>query len=264
MDWDDAYANGKYIAGADAIAAAWPQDAAAFRNTATCDCDIAYGSTARERLDLFHPARPPKGLFVFIHGGYWMAFGKSDWSHFAQGALDTDWAVAIPGYDLCPDVTIVIIGEEIARAVSHAAELVDGPIVLCGHSAGGHLVARLMCGPLLPDHIAARVRRVVGISGIYDLRPLRKTQMNDTLGLATAEAQAESPALLAPRKGFDMVAWVGAEERPAFLDQSDALKAAWAGHVPVKVVRAPGRHHFNVIDDLRDAQSDLMQHALAS
>ncbi len=268
MDWDDAYANGKYIPNADAIAARWPVEAAAFRARTPGEQDLAYcttdGATDRQRLDLFMPSGPAKGLFVFVHGGYWMSFDKSTWSHFAAGAVAAGWAAAVPSYNLAPEVSIGDMGKEIAQAITLAAGQVEGPLVLCGHSAGAHLVARMMCGSaLLPEALAQRVRRVVGISGIYDLRPLLKTAMNDTLKLDAAEAQHESPSLHHPRAGFEMVVWVGADERPALIEQSDVLSKTWAGQVQTRCVHAKGRHHFDVINDLQDANSELMQIALA-
>ncbi|MGL5011404.1 MAG: alpha/beta hydrolase, partial [Paracoccaceae bacterium] len=53
--------------------------------------------------------------------------------------------------------------------------------------------------------------------------------------------------------------WVGGQERPAFLWQARTLSEAWS--CPWTV--APGRHHFDVIDDLADANSALLDSCLA-
>ena len=100
--------------------------------------DLAYGPKPRNRLDLFAPESSPKGLVVYIHGGFWRTFDKSAWSHLAKGPLAHGYAVAMPSYTLCPEVRMGEIVREVAQAVSHAAGLVDGPILLTGHSAGGH------------------------------------------------------------------------------------------------------------------------------
>ena len=102
-------------------------------------------------------------------------------------------------------------------------------------------------GPLAGD-VAARLTRVVPISPVADLRPLLRTSMNADLRLDAAEAEAESPVLGRPREGVAVTVWVGADERPAFLDQAHWLGAAWGA--PVRL--ADGRHHFDVIDALRD------------
>jgi acetyl esterase/lipase len=255
-DWDDAYANRAHIPGADAIIATWAPSAREFRTElgARARLDLPYGTAPRHRLDLFLPEESPKGLAVFVHGGYWMAFDKSEWSHLARGAVAAGWAVALPSYTLAPGARLAEITREIAAAVGRAAGEIPGPIRLAGHSAGGHLVTRMACdgGPLDPA-LRARLAHVLSISGLHDLRPLRATSMNDTLRIDEAEARAESPALLDPAPGTRLTAWVGAAERPEFLRQTDLLANAWS--LPGLATRAhhdPHRHHFDVIAGLAD------------
>lgn len=264
MDWDDAYANSAYIPDADAIAAGWTHDAAAFRAAARGQCDIPYGISPRERYDLFLPEGTPGGLFVFIHGGYWMAFDKSSWSHLAGGAVAHGWAAALPSYDLCPDVRIGDITVQIGAMLAHAAARVPGPVVVSGHSAGGHLALRMACADApLEDSVRSRISHFLGISGLYDLRPLRRTSMNETLQLSEEEARRESPALLAPAPDTRITLWVGAEERPEFRRQSALLARKWGRRgAHVRHVQAAGRHHFDVIAPLADPDSGLTAVAL--
>ncbi len=260
MDMDDAYANGKYIAGADGYLPRWAAAAAAYRGALgpRARLGLAYGGGARQRFDLFLPEAEPRGLMLFVHGGYWRAFDRDGWSHLAAGAVARGWVVAMPGYTLCPEARIGQITREVAVALVTVAQAVAGPIVLAGHSAGGHLVARLASADLrLP--VAGRLRRVLPISPLGDLRPLMQTAMNADFRLDLAEACAESPVLQARRPGPDVQVWVGAEERPAFLDQARALGAAWQAPVTVVV----GRHHFNVIDDLADPDSAMLAALIA-
>lgn len=260
-DWDDAYANSAHIPGAETIAAAWAPDAAAYRAKAHARLDVPYGPGARQKFDLFLPEGVPKGLVVFIHGGYWMLFDKSSWSHFATGPLERGFACAVPSYELAPAARVGAIARQMAAAIVAAAREVAGPIFLTGHSAGGHLAARMMCGtPLLPAEVFARVKRVVAISGLFDLRPFMRTKMNESLKLDLAETRAESPALLEPIAGSDFVAWVGENERPEFRRQSALIANAWSGFdVAAREAIAPGRHHFDVIDPMRDPASALVE-----
>lgn len=264
MDWDDAYNNRGHIAGAESYAPRWAAEAEAFRKRLSAAgrarLDIAYGTTARERLDLFLPEGTAQGLVVFVHGGYWRAFGKSDWSHLAQGALGRGWAVALPGYTLCPQIRLAGITRQIGAAITAAARSLGGPIRLAGHSAGGHLVARMACEDApLPPAVAARIASVLSISGVHDLRPLMRTAINDDLRLDRAEAVAESPALLCPREGVPVTCWVGAAERPEFRRQNALLVNIWTGcGVGTRAVEEPGKHHFNVIESLADPASALV------
>jgi hypothetical protein len=262
-DWDDAYSNAAYISGSDRWPTAWDEPAREFRTAMLAagrvQLDLPYGAHARQRFDLFLPAGKPAGLLVFVHGGYWLAFDNSSWSHFAGGAVVRGFAVAIPSYRLCPEVRVTTIGQDIAAAVAAAGAMVDGPILLAGHSAGGHLVARLATtsSPLAPP-LRDRLRRVTPISGLHDLKPLMLTKMNATLQIDAGEALRESPVFLKPLAHVAVTAWVGANERPEFLRQNDLLGSVWPG---VSVHRAPGRHHFDVLDPLVDAESALM-HAI--
>jgi hypothetical protein len=107
---------------------------------------------------------------------------------------------------------------------------------------------------LLPAEVGARLQTVVPISPLSDLRPLLKTSMNEKFRMDEAAAAAESPLLMEDRYGARVTAWVGGDERPAFLDQARWLAEAWeAGHVV-----AEGKHHFDVIDPLADPESGLV------
>ncbi len=188
-----------------------------------------------------------------------MLFDKSSWSHLSEGALRRGWTVAVPSYALTPNVRIGDIGRQIGRAIGFAARLVPGPIALAGHCSGAHLVARMGCrdGPLAETE-RRRLERVVAISGVFDLRPLMKTRLNQTLRLDEAEAAAESPALLLPIEGLMLAAWVGAYERPEYIRQSALIANVWSGlGAATKFVRAPGRHHYDVVADLSDPDSAL-------
>ncbi|MCT4331806.1 alpha/beta hydrolase [Paracoccus sp. YLB-12] len=251
IDWDDAYANGAHIARAEDYPPLWSLRAAEFR--------AAHPPESLGRGHLFRPAGAARGLVVFVHGGYWMKFDPSVWSHLAAGPLGAGWAVAMPAYTLAPAARIGQMTREIATAICEAATRVDGPIALTGHSAGGHLAARMVCDDgTLPDDIASRIICCLPISGLFDLRPLMRTALNDTLGMDTAEAETESPALLTPRAGIPLTAWVGGSERPEFIRQSRLIADIWAGlGAATSHVIEPGRQHFDVIDSLSHPDSAL-------
>ena len=262
-DWDNAYANGPNIPGGERWPAAWVEPAKAYRDTMSARgrarLDLAYGAAPRQRFDLFMPDGRPRGLVVFVHGGYWMALDKSYWSHLAAGAVAQGYAVAMPSYTLCPEVCIPDITREIGMAVTRAMNEVAGPVVLTGHSAGGHLVTRMVSqtSPLEPAQ-RARIRHVVSLSGLHDLRPLLRTKMNLKLQLDAETAAAESAALLAPIEGARVTAWVGGAERAEFRRQSQLLANVWLGlGAATACVEAPDRHHFDVIDALADPSSAL-------
>ena len=270
INWDDAYSNGDNIAGGDRWPEAWVAPAKDFRDRLSglgrAKLGILYGARPRNQVDLFMPKATPRGLVVFVHGGYWMALDNSYWSHLAGGAVEHGYAVAMPSYTLCPDVRIRDIVGEVGAAISKAAELVEGPVMLTGHSAGGHLVSRMVSQTTpLPPALRARLRHVVSISGVHDLRPLMKTGMNETLRIDEIEALAESPALSRPMDGARVTCWVGGGERAEFLRQNALLANVWTGlGATTSAVVEPDRHHFNVIDGLSDPDHPLTRTLLGA
>ncbi len=260
-DADADHANAPFIPAAAEYPARWAARAAAFRAAHPPE-EIAYGPAPRQRLDLFAPPGAARGLMVFLHGGFWVAYGRGDWSHRAAGALARGWAVALPSYTLAPEARIGAIAREAAAAVAAAAARVAGPLVVAGHSAGGHLAARLAAADLAGDLAAGlapgRFMRVVPVSPLADLGPLIGTAMNARLRIDAAEAAAESPARLAPAPGVEVHVMVGGQERPAFLWQARLLAECWA--CPWTVL--PGRHHFDVIDSLESPEGEITRACL--
>lgn len=258
IDWDDAYANMPHIAGGAEYPERWARLAETFRGrmeaAGRARLGLAYGGGERNRYDLFLPEDEARGLFVFIHGGYWMRFERTHWSHLAAGPLFHGYAVAMPSYTLCPDIRIAGITAEIGRAVEAVAAEIAGPIVLSGHSAGGHLATRMVCADTpLESGTLARVRHVLSLSGVHDLRPLLNIATNETLKLDAAEAEAESPALKRPAPGIPVTCWAGQAERAEFLRQNALLANIWTGlGVETRCVEEPDRHHFDVVDGLAD------------
>lgn len=250
MDLDDAYANSENIEGAAGYFERWAREAAMFRNSlgARAERNVPYGEHPRQVMDLFHPTRLARGLAVFVHGGYWRSSDKDSWSHLGAAAVAAGWSVAMPSYPLCPEVRIRDITVSVSRALAAAKARVPGPVVVAGHSAGGHLAMRMASTD--PD-----VTRALAISPLADLRPMLDLKMNaESWHMDAEEAQAESPACH-PVPEVPVVVWFGGDEQPGFFDQAEAARQAWG----CKVVAVPGRHHFDVIDALSVPGSDMLR-----
>ncbi|MFK7994665.1 MAG: alpha/beta hydrolase [Granulosicoccus sp.] len=267
-DWDNAYENGGHIVNGAEYPSRWLALSEQFRRDHHGELDIPYGSSSREHYDFFLPdlsvTDKPCGLFVFVHGGYWQRTDKSFWSFLAKGALEAGWAVAVPSYVLCPDASIAGIEKMVASAITNAAARVDGPIILSGHSAGGHLVQSMMCEQsALPPPVVQRLSHVLSISGLADLRPLLNTKLNDALQLDVITAGEGSPVLKQPVAGVPLTAWVGAGERAEFIRQNALIANMWRGlGVCTRVVEEPDKHHFDVINGLCDRQSPMLRAVL--
>ena len=260
MTLDDAYANAAYIPDADRFLTYWDETASSYRDAehtlGRAQLNQPYGAHPNQVFDLFFPAGRPVGLMIFVHGGYWLRFGRRDFSHLAQGACTRDWAVALPSYPLAPGASIPQITQSVSLAINQIARRIPGPIVLAGHSAGGHLVARMGQGDSgLSCETRTRIQTIVPISPVADLRPLMQTEMNGPLGLTEDIAKVESPALHRAPKGVRTHVWVGADERPAFLEQAQLLAKNWQSSLTIE----PGKHHFDIISGLENPESELLE-----
>ena len=238
------------------IMQSWKRDAAAFRAAHPhSEQGLAYGDSARQRLDLFWPDQRRDGpVALFIHGGYWQALDRSWFSHLAQGFAAHGVALAVPSYDLCPQVTLEALVEQIRSVVAFLLRRHGRPVFSCGHSAGGHLTAMLLATVWAARGLPpASVHAGCAISGLFDLAPLLATSINAALGLDTATARRLSPLFL-PAPGLPLYTVVGAAEGPEYLRQSSGIAEAWGGTWDL----LPSANHFTAIAPLADPASPLM------
>jgi arylformamidase len=233
--------------------ARYEAESAAARATLAGEIDLRYGDGPGETLDFFPAARANAPLLLFIHGGYWRALDKRDFSFIAPPFIAAGIAVALINYDLCPKVTIETIVAQTHRAIRWAHDNAAIPfdrkrLIAGGHSAGGHLTAMaLAIEPRLP--IAAGI----AISGVFDLVPLIKTNVNEQIGLDEDRAQALSPTHHPrPDRAPDLIC-VGGAETDGFIGQS----RDYAAKLGKNAKTYPGLDHYTIMTALADQASEL-------
>jgi len=217
------------------------------------------------------PGGAVRGTYLYIHGGYWRALSKSDYSFVAGPMLDAGIAVAVIDYDLCPAVSIATIVDECRRAVAWVARDgagrgAAGPLVVGGSSAGGHLAAMMFATDWQPHGFdASPLAGGVTISGVHDLRPLVRFSFNTDLKLNADEAWRQSPVAYPPTTAAPLVIACGAEETTEFIRQSQLMWDAWpANRRPLDgPLYVPGADHFTIQLDHARADSDITAATLA-
>jgi len=245
----------------------WRPRNALARDLPGCRRDVPFGPSEAETLDLFPGSGARNAAInVFYHGGYWKAFGKDDFSFVAHAFQPRGAITVVVNYALLPGVDM----DELVRQCRAALAWVwrNAPefggdrerVYVSGHSAGGHLAAMLMAtdwaafDPRLP---AEPIAGACGISGLYDLEPIRLCFLNDDLHLTEADIVRNSP-VRHPRPGNGSVLLpVGELEGPEYLRQSRQLASAWRGRVSPHLLVMPGMHHFSIVDQLDDPDSAL-------
>jgi arylformamidase len=259
VDYEVEYNNRARVPENPALIAGWARDAAAYRERLAPRA-VRYGAGARNVIDFF-PGGHDGPIVVFIHGGYWQALDKSFFSHLAGGLNAHGIAVAIPGYDLCPDVSVHNIIAEMRGACRELARL-GYSLVVSGHSAGGHLAACMLATdwPALDASLPRDlVASAYAISGLFDLGPLLDTSINQALRLDAAAASTASPLFWIPPAGKSLDAVVGENESAEYLRQSRTITEIWgAAGVATRFGTISGANHFTAIAPLADPASPMV------
>jgi len=256
---DGAYNNSTAVPGSGGIVEGWTTDSARLRAQHATTIDLAYGPRPRNKWDLFPASDRMAPCLVHIHGGYWQARSRENFSCMMEGVLAAGFAAAMPGYTLAPDATLTEIVSEVHRALDWLAAEgpahgIAGPIILSGWSAGGHLCAAGLRHP--------SVRAGLAMSGIYELGPLRDTYLNEKLHLSDVEIAKLSPLRLPPVAKPLALAY-GTAELPALVENSRSFHAyRSAKHQVGALIPLPRANHFTVYDQLRPSDGILTRAVL--
>jgi arylformamidase len=267
LDLEREYDNRANVPEHPEIMAGWARDAADYRSARTghSELGLRYGPHERQTIDLFEPDAADGGrpLIVFIHGGYWRSLEPSLFSHLAAGANARGFSIALPGYRLCPEVTVADIIEDIRSACLFLHRRFGLRLIACGHSAGGHLAAAMAATDwrrTAADAPPDLLRHGLGISGLFDLRPLLATSVNQSLRLDVVAAEAASPAFWPLPPGVQFEAWVGAAETSEYLRQSRLLAESWGqAGARTRFSTVAGANHFTAPAPLAQPGSTLTE-----
>lgn len=223
--------------------------------SAEVDRDLAYGSASRQRLDFFHARSKGRPTVAFLHGGYWQLNEKEPNSFVAEGPLAHDINVALLEYTLAPAASMTQIVAEVRAAIVWLVPRLEtkfgagAGLVVCGHSAGGHLAAMTAGVP--------GVTAALPISGLFDLEPVRLSYLNQLLSMDADEASTNSPIRLRLPAGPMSVAF-GGDELPELVRQSqDFVSALKQAGRPVREIAVPGEDHFSILDQFASPDGTL-------
>jgi arylformamidase len=227
--------------------------------------DVAYGESPGERFDVFPAGNPGAPIHVYIHGGYWRALDKKDFSYVAGPLVAGGATTVLLNYDLCPKVTLDTVVQQTRNAViwvyRHAG-LLGGDankIYLSGSSAGAHLVAMMLAEDWTRSPVPTNViKGAACLTGIYQIEPVLRIQANEEIRLKPEMVARNSPLGLPLRASCPVLVAVGARETPEWIKQSEAYEATLRRQgLPTELVKLPDTHHFSITQSLSWPQSLL-------
>ncbi|WP_411291146.1 alpha/beta hydrolase [Sphingorhabdus sp.] len=220
---------------------------------------IAYGTDARQKLDIYTPegnASSARPVVIFFHGGAWRDGERDGYGFLGRAFASRGFVTVVADYRKAPRVRFPAFVQDTATAIAWVHNNIakhngdSNRIFLMGHSAGAHIA---MMAALDPQWLAADnlkpdiIRGVIGLAGPYDFLPLTTESSKIALGqwpdLTETQpityARADAPPLLLLTGDKDTV--VKPRNSKALADKIDAL----GGEQKTKIY--PGVDHADII-----------------
>ena len=226
--------------------------------------NIPYAALPREQLDIYPSLQPSSKTLIFIHGGYWHKLDKSSFQFIGAAFRNYGITTVLINYPLAPVVAIDQIAASCRQAIHWLYQNISayngdpGQLYIAGYSAGGHLSAMLLATDwrhfnLIPDVI----KGACVISGLFNLIPVRLSDINQVLKMDTETARQNSPVHLLPATQCPLLIVVGSNETNEFLDQSKELYTCWKERISAEIIQIPGLNHYSIVETILDPQSCL-------
>ncbi|XP_078459514.1 kynurenine formamidase isoform X1 [Lampetra planeri] len=217
---------------------------------------------------LTSPRQAPP-VFVYIHGGYWRILGKEFSGYMVPPLVESGAVVVALSYTLSPKGSMDLMVDQMRRAVAFISRQYShfSGMYLCGHSAGAHLAAMVLATDWsLPEYgVTPDIKGGFLLSGVFDLRPLVETYVNEHLKMTLEDMARNSPMLkvdaMAPLAGNCRIVLAVAEhDTPEFQRQSQELEQSLKGAgFNVTYLDVPNVDHFDLVEKLCGEEYQLTQ-----
>ena len=152
-------------------------------NDLRSDAGLAYGSHARQKLDIYRPkdhsASAP--VVVFFYGGNWDQGERDDYAFVGRALASRGIVAVIPDYRLYPEVHYPDFLDDSAQAVAWTLKQISAHggdparVFVMGHSAGGYNAAMVALDASYLGKFGATPRQLrgwIGLAGPYDFLPI--------------------------------------------------------------------------------------------
>ncbi|WP_444883926.1 alpha/beta hydrolase [Microbulbifer sp. PSTR4-B] len=231
-------------------------------------------------MDIFRPENVAEDapIVIYIHGGWWQWFSKEQFSFLAEPFNRKGIAVYMPGYRMAQDWNNGVPMESIVKQTQYAmakvlkeAELRGTPAVyLMGHSAGGQLVGMLHQTDWSQFDISKstqdKFKGAFSLAGLFDIRPLVNSFVNDTINMSMESAEKVSPQLMPLSEGRKLCPLhliVPEFDTPEFFRQTKEYqeKLLKSGN-PCHFIIANNRDHLDLLERLVVEDDEVLSYLL--
>jgi acetyl esterase/lipase len=149
------------------------------RRASAPDAVLPYGPGAEQVADVRFAREPAPGrpVLVVVHGGFWRPqFDRVHVRPMTEALAEAGWTTVTPEYRRVPGRPDPTVADVVAtvRAVAGWPEFTGRPVVLAGHSAGGHLALQA-AATLAPPHAPIGV---LALAPVADLRLAQELRLD--------------------------------------------------------------------------------------
>ena len=230
------------------------------RESAKSWLNVAYGSSPREKLDIYAADKAGGPVLIYIHGGYWRSGNKEDNCNFVPTFTRRGATVVLVEYDLCPQVTVSDIVRQTRASIAWVYKNITryganpSKLYISGHSAGGHLTAMALAHDWtkegLPNDL---IKGAVATSGVYDLEMVMKISVQEQVRMTPEDARSNSPLVHPPRVKCPLIVAVGGDEPKGWQQMSeDYFQYGKQNGMSVEYLIEPGANHYTMTEHLLD------------
>jgi triacylglycerol lipase len=161
--------------------------------------DLAYGSDARHRVDVYQPltsAANEHPVILFLHGGGFVRGDKAEKENFGQHFARSGYVVAVANYRLAPQHVWPSGAEDVVALhswlIANVQRFGGNPcrIFMVGESAGAAHVATATLVKRFHPNSDWQIAGAVFISGVYDVE--LELRARRQFGVATPDHRNES------------------------------------------------------------------------
>jgi acetyl esterase/lipase len=219
------------------------------RQASAPDAVFPYGRADDQVADVRFAldAAADRPLLVVVHGGFWRPqFDRRHLRPMTEALAAAGWPTVTPEYRRVPGRPDVAVDDVHAavRAIAERPELAGRPVVLVGHSAGGHLA--LQAAATLPPPRAPA--GVLALAPVADLRRAQELGLDgDAVPAFLGEGAVARPDLdpvLLPGPGGPVRIVHGTQDGIVPIEVSESYVRRHPGTVLTPVVCG----HFALID----------------